>query len=292
VRNVMLRGHSFTRVIVTVVVIIFACFFILLSIPHPHHDVHEVRQKAQLKSIDTALELFNSEFNDYPPSDAKDEAGIDYCGAMKLCEAIMGQDLLGFHPDSVLRSDGTNNKGEVLYIYREKDGMFTGAERENLSKRKGPYLPLDNANAYRLADLYGQGNTGPFHPNHFVICDVFKHVKLRSTRKKVGMPILYYKADTSKNTHDVNDPNNPDNIYNYKDNHALLALGVPGKPGVKHPMYEDPKIFYEITKNDRILTESKPNRADTFILLSAGPDGLYGTPDDIANFEWKWKRKE
>jgi hypothetical protein len=89
----------------------------------------------------------------------------------------------------------------------------------------------------------------------------------------------------------VNDPNNPDNIYDYKDNHALLALGVPGKPGVKHPMYEDPKIFYEITKNYRIKTQSKPYRADTYILLSAGWDGLYGTEDDITNFEWKWKRK-
>jgi hypothetical protein len=86
----------------------------------------------------------------------------------------------------------------------------------------------------------------------------------------------------------VNDPNNPDNIYNYKDNHTLLALGVPGKSGVKHPMYEDPKIFYEITRNQKTM---KPYRADTFILLSAGPDGLYGTKDDIANFEFKWKRE-
>ena len=120
---------------------------------------------------------------------------------------------------------------------------------------------------------------------------MFGRVTHQSLGKKVGMPILYYKADISKTAHDVNDPNNPENIYNYKDNHALLALGVPGKPGEKHPLYEDPKIFYEITKNAKIKTQSRPHRADTYVLLSAGWDGLYGTPDDIANFEFKWKRE-
>ncbi|MBL7186604.1 MAG: hypothetical protein ISS70_09780 [Phycisphaerae bacterium] len=83
----------------------------------------------------------------------------------------------------------------------------------------------------------------------------------------------------------MDDPNNPDNIYNYKDNHTLLALGVRGKPGQKHPLHEDPKIFYEISRDDRANGPSKPHRADTFILLSAGPDGLYGTADDITNFD-------
>ena len=247
---------------------------------------YEVKQRAQLRSIDTAIGLFNSEFEQYPPSDAKDEAGVDYCGAMKLCEAVMGQDLLGCHPESIFRSDGTDGKGKVLYP--ESAEVY----RHNITPRKGPYLPLDNANAYALVDLYGQGNMGSFDPNHFVLCDVFRNFPNRETGKIAGMPILYYKADMSKTTHDVNDPNNPENIYNYRDNHTLLALGVPGKPGVRHPMYEDPKIFYEITKNHEvIMTETKPYRADTYILLSAGPDGLYGTPDDIANFEWKWKGK-
>jgi hypothetical protein len=27
----------------------------------------------------------------------------------------------------------------------------------------------------------------------------------------------------------------------------------------------------------------KPKNADSFLLISAGPDGLYGTPDDVTN---------
>ena len=38
------------------------------------------------------VELFDSQFRGYPPSDANDVTGSPYCGAMKLAEAMMGQD--------------------------------------------------------------------------------------------------------------------------------------------------------------------------------------------------------
>jgi hypothetical protein len=246
------------------------------------------RQQAQLNSIRTAIELFNSEFDGYPQSGALDENGRPYCGAMKLSEAVMGRDLMGFHPDSVFHSDGTDDKGNMLYL--KSNFGLEEAYQDRLKARKGPYLPLDIANAYILADLYVEGNTGSFDPNNYVLCDMWRKVTHTGTGKKIGMPVLYYKADTSKTAHDISDPNNPENIYDYRDNHALLALGVPGKPGQKHPLYEDPKIFYEIAWNEKVAGPSVPNRADTFILLSAGVDGLYGTEDDIANFDIRWKR--
>jgi hypothetical protein len=33
----------------------------------------------------------------------------------------------------------------------------------------------------------------------------------------------------------------------------------------------------------------RPFRADTFILISAGWDGEYGTADDICNFDWRYQ---
>jgi len=195
---------------------------------------------------------------------------------MKFCEAMMGRDLQGFHPSSKFRSDGLDESNAFLY------------NRNTLKDRKGPYLPGASSNPYRLKDLYG--DVGPFDGNEYVLCDIFRQVTYDGTDEKIGMPILYYKADTSKKAHDVNDPNNPENIYNYKDNHDLLALGVPGKPGQKHPLYEDPKIFYEIAINDRVAEPNAPFRAETYILLSAGHDGLYGTKDDITNFDFRWKR--
>ena len=273
-RQEKLRGKSMAVIGISISLI----WIVLLStLVYVMPLVYLVKQKAQFFYIDGAIELFNSEFDGYPPSNALDEDGRSYCGAMKLCEAMMGRDLQGFHPNSKFRADGLDESGASLY------------NPNTLDDRKGPYLPTKNGKPYRLKDLYE--NVGPFDGNEYVLCDVFRRVTHFSTGKRGGMPILYYKANTSKTAHDVYDPDNPENIYNYKDNHTLLTLGVPGKPGQKHPLYEDPKIFYEIVRNDKVAEPNAPYRADTYILLSAGQDGLYGTKDDITNFDFRWKRE-
>jgi hypothetical protein len=267
--------NSIYKTFTTVVIIIIV--FLLFVLPALRKIINkpDLRpwQKNQFKTISISIEFFNSEWGKYPPSSSLEENGKPYCGAMKLCEAMLGQDLLGFNPDSVFNRDGTDNTGKQLY------DITTQGSREEL------FLTLERANVYRLEDIYGS-DVGSFLPFNYVLCDVYtRKVK---TGQKVGMPILYYKADTSKTAHDVNNPDNPDNIYNYKDNHAFLALGTPDKQNKKHPLFENPKLFYKITKNYKITSQSKPHRPDSFILLSAGKDGLYGTWDDIANFDWKW----
>ena len=253
----------------------------------------DVKQRTQLHGIDAAIELFSSECDEYPPSSAKDEAPPptawasreDYCGAMKLAEAMMGQDLLGFHPESAFRSDGTRD-GVSASLYQPT----------TINARRGPFLPLENANAYKLGDLYWEkGMTpGPFNPDLFVLCDVYSRVTNKNTGKRVGMPILYYKANTTNTLHLPDDPDNPNNIYNYLDNYELVALGMPGQQppptGPKHDLIDpSPRRFYLNTKNDQVTTLSRPYRADSYILISAGWDGEYGTADDICNFEWRYK---
>ena len=262
---------AWTGIVLSTLWMIF--FFVCtLMVEKTKQYAYEVKQRAQLHSIDISLELFNSEFSDYPPSGALDGDGKPYCGAIKLCEALMGRDLQGFHPDSIFRREGTDDSGIPLY------------DSNDVDVRKGPYLPLETANAFELKYVYE--NVGPFDGNDFVLCDVFRKVTNRKTSKKTGMPILYYRADTSKNAHNIDDPNDPNNIYDYKDNHALLALGVPGNQANKHPLFRDPKRFYEMTKDYGPDKTIRPRRAKTFILLSAGYDGLYGTKDDIVNFEF------
>ena len=65
-------------------------------------------------------------------------------------------------------------------------------------------------------------------------------------------------------------------------------LGVPGKPGETHPL-ADPKRFYLNTQDRKASGKSAPYRCDSFILISAGQDGLSGTADDICNPEWKYR---
>jgi type II secretory pathway pseudopilin PulG len=247
----------------------------------------EVKQKAQFHSIDAAIELFNTEFSGYPDSSEMGPNNQPYCGAMKLCEAMMGQDLMGFHPDSIFRSDGTDG---TWPLYPDANDVSPEEYRDNLSIRKGPYLPLESANAYRLVDIY-PNVAGVFDPLHFVLCDVYRNVTNQNTGKRIGMPILYYKANTANSLHDIANPDNQSNIYNYLDNQRLIELGKPwenpGNPEFNHRL-RDPQRFYLNTKNDKVTTANRPYRADSYILISAGFDGEYGTPDDICNYEWKY----
>jgi type II secretory pathway pseudopilin PulG len=235
---------------------------------------HEVKQRTQLHSIDTAIEFFNSEFNGYPESSATDSTGRPYCGALKLAEAMMGQDLRGFHPDSIFRSDGTDG---FKNLYPTAQAVTPAQYKTNISTRKGPYLPLENANAYLLEDIYP--DTTPFDPGHFVLCDVFRRVTHRSTGQKIGMPILYYRANTANSMHQ-----------------QLLMLGMPWNPPPSGPLHklavengQTGVRFYMDTRNDKVTTASIPYRENTYILISAGWDGEYGTPDDICNFDWKYQ---
>jgi type II secretory pathway pseudopilin PulG len=252
----------------------------------------KVSQVNQFHSIDVALEMFRAEFDGYPDSGALDRStpagGVPYCGAMKLAEAMVGQDLLGFHPDSRFRSDGTDGVPPpagptTLYYYPGPPPP------DNLKARKEYYLSLENANAYKLKDIYT--NPAPFDPERFVLCDVYTRAASISTGKRIGMPILYYKANTSNIKHDPADLPVPGNdkgqIYNYLDNNQLVELGKPWNPpptGPDHMLFSDPKKFYTSTWNEKISTITRPYRADSYIMLSAGFDGEYGTPDDVFNF--------
>ena len=251
-----------------------------------------VRQKAQFHSIEAAIELFDSQFGGYPDSAyvaAGPTGAFGICGAEKLSEAMMGRDLLGFHPNSTFRGDRTDGLGRALYT------------RATIAARQGPFLPLENANAYPLGELYR--TIAPFDPCDFVLCDVYNRVTNIRTGKKVGMPVLYYKANTSKQSHDLVNPDNPDNIYNWRDNAELLSLGMPFDSGGRtHRLltYTDPRgiappetvpgqRFYWNIRNEKVSSISRPFRADSYILISAGWDGEYGTADDICNFDWTFR---
>jgi type II secretory pathway pseudopilin PulG len=294
------RKAAFTIVeLLTVMSIIVILIGLLVpALNKVRQYANEVKQQAQFHSMDAAIELFNSEFDGYPDSSALDPDGVPYCGAMKLCEAMMGRDLMGFHPDSIFRSSGLDSLNNNLYPPQSQTVAYTNS----LSARKGPYLPLENANAYQLRDLYTE--VGPFAGENFVLCDVFRRVTHIQTGQRVGMPILYYKANTANTQHDYLNPDNPQNIYDYTDNHSLVMLGKPWDPpskgGTPHRLAietgQQPGYrFYMNTTNDKVLATTtaavRPYRADTYILISAGNDGEYGTPDDICNFDWRYREQ-
>jgi type II secretory pathway pseudopilin PulG len=259
-----------------------------------------VKQNAQFNAIRAALELFRTESGgEYPESGARDSANAPYCGAMKLCEAMMGQDLLGYHPQSrFLVSSSFDVTPPQLYRLLQTDVRFTS----NLKERKGPYLETDKVSAHMLTDIYPAAGLGVFTGQSgqmFVLSDVYKRTANLGIggESKVGMPVLYYRADLSGMKHDPNAPNatplptsisNNGYIYNNWDNQELLDLGMPG--GGIHQLAGPNGSglnFYSYITNPQITMANRPYKPDSYILISAGWDGEYGTKDDIADFQQK-----
>ncbi len=256
-----------------------------------------VRQKAQFHDIRTGLEMFRNDYDEYPDSGALDTNSQPYCGAMKLCEAMAGQDGLGFNPDSKFCFAGGPS---VNFLYPPTQTQpWPQWYRDNLVARK-QYLEVKDIDLHSIEELWGGSNNkngkGVFDGNCPVLCDIFGTVAIQTgpkLGKRTGMPILYYKADTTKLSHNLSAPGDTtDDIYNYTDNQALLFLGVPGSTTITHPLYgtstAPPGIgdkFLSVTKDPQAGSVSRPYNKETYILMSAGYDGVYGTRDDVYNFK-------
>ncbi|HML75936.1 MAG TPA: prepilin-type N-terminal cleavage/methylation domain-containing protein [Anaerohalosphaeraceae bacterium] len=288
----------------------------------------QVQQKSQFHSIDVALEMFKTDFGAYPES--YDNLGVsttppvsplaqdinNYGGAQKLAEAMVGMDLLGFHPRSGFRSDGMNYfsyTNSYQWVYNTTNGIQNvgpdseKSGEENIKARK-KYIDMENANAFRMQDVYNTnlsasqgGASGVFLATNYVLCDVYS--KNRTSGKKTGMPILYFKARINYTLQDFSiDGVYTDDIYNYDDNRALVCLGTADVTPVKHELENltgggtNAYVNFERMILNRQVQQStitaanpdgifRPYRADSYILVSAGKDELYGTADDIFNFE-------
>jgi len=314
------KAFTIVELLTSLVIIALLVTILLPSISMVRRMAKETAQKAQFTTMDMAMDAFKQDYGDYPSSDWPDwrwspPLRTSYCGAQKLAEAMLGWDLQGFHPKSAFRSDGfdsTNGNGS----YDPGKTRFTPTNQlETLFERKNPYLEPATANAFRLGDLFNfiaYSPSNPLEPSTFVLCDVFKIRKITdSTGKSViaGAPILYYKANTNNKTIDINQLIDS-RIYDYRHNQPIVwlqKLTANGSPGLKHPFEYPAASDYPVFYNDRsnynpgnpvvyggsgigygirdpkVTRNVWPYRPDSYLLISAGYDGLYGTADDIHN---------
>jgi len=211
-------GFTMVELLATLGIIALLIGLLIPTLSMVRRNAKETLQKAgQFKTIGVALTTFKNDYGDYPPSDwaLPGTPGSDYCGAQKFTEALLGWDLLGFHPKSDFRSNGRNDDG--VFIYDANNKVL-------LDQRKGSYLELGSTNAFRLGNVSVQkrgmfSNTGPLAPDTFVLCDVFgaKRIMLANGKTaKAGAPILYYRANTSGVT--IRER------YNAQDNDALIQI--------------------------------------------------------------------
>jgi prepilin-type N-terminal cleavage/methylation domain-containing protein len=278
----------------------------------------DTTQRSQFHGIDVALEMFDGENDGYPISTAKNIAGklSTTNGAHHLAEALIGRDMLGFDP----QTNWDAKKDEtILDIYASaKKGSSAAQIQTSVEHRKGPYLASENVEAFQTGQLYANcdlvydGNVSPSP----LLTDTYriKTVVLSNGKQvKAGTPILYYKADTASQKFPANpyaaeiiDANAKDSIYDSRDNEELIALGYMMDQGeghqhhfdrlglagtIVHTKYKDAadhdgrQVFYKTITNPKMTSQVRPYNMTSYILISAGADGIYGTRDDICNFQ-------
>lgn len=258
-RLVAKNGFTLVEILTAVAIIAILVGILIPALNMVKKLAKDVQQRAQISSIEIGINLYKNEdtFGDYPPSHGTNVGGTgtnyNYCGAQTLTEAMFGQDLLGVDPNTVYEPD-------------QLTGLYADA-----NDRKGPYLDRTHMGVFKAGDVYK--SIAPL-ANEYVICDVYNVVNKRFGNRtyKIGTPVLYFKADTAQTAMNA--------IYVYNDNKELIDLKT--VVGDRDHSLTDTR-FYEMITDP--MSANRPVRPDSFILISAGADGLYGTTDDICNFE-------
>lgn len=188
-----------------------------------------------------------------------------------------------------------------LELYKAKEGEYppsngrdrslyfqSGAERlaEALTgpNSLGPYyIDADTCGVVKINQIYDVNRFPDSNSdgNSYVLADVFERTAFDG--EKHGMPILYFKAKlglTNPHYEDgvfIGDMFAKTNYYNRENNGVFFT--------VDQPYVDGGQRFYDaINDYSYPLPAGRPKKSDSYILLSAGPDGWYFTGDDIYNF--------
>jgi len=246
----------------------------------------------------------------------------DLMGAQWLVRHLMGKDLNGYIPrrivpPAILNDNVAPSESEVRW-YSPKTGdpsfdripAYVSLDRLVIKDRVGqisPFPPNRSFWDWRLSD---NGTPG------VVTDDTISPVAVDA----VGYPILYYAANAYGKALCVRKSgdryNNQQGLYTHQDNegftgrlgslegvlkaddpigwrmsgklHPLAVFGPDDLNDLDSPDWSS--SFANYIHDHRVDEQSgdrikKPFRADSYLLITTGADGVYGTDDDITNFE-------
>ncbi|MBN2561184.1 MAG: prepilin-type N-terminal cleavage/methylation domain-containing protein [Phycisphaerae bacterium] len=316
------RRPAFTLIeLLTVMAIITLLIGILTpALSNARNRATTTAIRAQINAMEVGLEAFQNDEGMYVPSNAHfyasdpESPGTELTadwevygtnelqGAHLLLDALVGRDFLGYDPKAPPFGPGGSTAGTY-------DRWFAGNDRRQ------PYIPVDGVDVTSEkeppTDAFGgnpsyDAETQPTIDG--LLCRVFKD--------KFGWPILYYRASpiAKQNTPIITSTSNPytnhgDGVYDGWDNRFFTDYTAPIPPDHKIkdadlplavPPWPTPygetldSRFAEFIRSLRASTYDtstppqillpRPVKSDRFIILSAGKDGIYGTLDDVANF--------
>ena len=151
-------GFTIVELLTVMSIIIILMSVLVPGLARTRRYAKVVTQRGQFHEIARGLELFRNDHQElYPDSGATDSNGTGYCGAMKLCEALLGQDGMGSHPLSNFQASQPNTYlFDLCYI--TDPTVYTGSTaNQTLAaslRDRTKYVEADSVKAYRLQDVY------------------------------------------------------------------------------------------------------------------------------------------
>jgi type II secretory pathway pseudopilin PulG len=287
-------GFTLMELLVVIAIIMALIGILVPGIRGVKRIAKNLEQKSLYHNIEIGMETYRKDFGDYPESrrKQKDGAGPYYTGAQHLAEALVGRDSRGFEPIQSRKWQWPGDEPSTEYgLYAPESSPLYA---KSLARRKPLYINLKDTGAFLPGEMYSDTGdvvsevSGQRAP---IVADMFyrKKITLASTGEtvKIGSPILYFKANTGSDVYfkDIASRTNFQKWkFNFYDNEALIDLKTMEDQSIDHEM--DAANFYKSIA-DRNAPFDRPLNEKTYILISAGYDGIYGTKDDVTNIKIK-----
>ncbi len=261
--------------------------------------------RATINTMEQSLFNFQKDQGAYPSSTPSvDQSGSVTLGAHKLAEALFGTDMLGYQKDHFYRIGENASYPETYGKPIDGSGRLT---------TRTIYMPTDNLELTTLPKLkalkgYNPSGTAVSAVGTYSYDKCWNHslpIITDGLKGDESLPLLYFKANTRGSM--IASPRgttyNPNDIYRFSDNEGISMVIPDPETGLAdwEPKTISPPnlatldytnfTYYMWNANTGAgnisSATARPHKADSFVIISAGFDQVYGTNDDICNFDFK-----